>query len=64
MKYLVELHRTIRSTAEVEVEADSTEEAKKKAYELWEQDSEEPSWDVMEEDCQIGYATENTDDES
>ena len=55
-RYIVELHKTTRSTAEVEVEAESEDLAKSEAYALWLQDFDDNrvEWDVMEEDCVVG----------
>lgn len=55
-RYLVELHKTDTLYAEVEVEAESEEQAKTQAYHMWNQDFDDLniSWDVMEENCQVG----------
>ena len=55
-RYMVELNKTTRSTAEVEIEAESEKLAKEEAYALWLQDFDDKrvEWDVLEEDCVIG----------
>lgn len=54
-KYLVELRRTIESSAEVEIEAESETLAQDNAYYMWEQDSDNNrfDWDEIEENCRV-----------
>ena len=54
-RYIVELRLNVESFAQVEIEAESAEKAKDKAYHKWEQDCDDNQfeWDVLEENCQV-----------